>query len=813
MKPFEKLPCPRHGILHLFAMLLLGLTFILGFASCQPEIEYREKIVEKPVDKVYAKAVTFTSAAGENNGSITVSMKSETEGAVIYYTTDGTVPTTQSTKYTQSLSLTENKVIMAIAVKEGIENSPVSVASVSIVEKTITTTVTVTTSSGEPETITVTQYVDQKADEVAPSNVTNLAASARDGRILLTWTDATDSDVYGYEVTYSGTSAINRVVLPALNSKSMMAPQGAGGCYVGGLTNGTTYTFTIKTVDTSGNKSAGVTASATPFAPPAGAALQIALSVPAARSNTSVTVTANITSASSIKKVVYKKNGSVVAKTLLADTSAIVANEDTDDNSKWTFTISATDETVNGIYTIAAIDNDGREETEQITINNFDFTPPVSVSGLTAIWSGNHVTLSWTNPSTVDFDHIEITYTYKDDSSESTQSQPISASGTEKSIIVKEGSESNAKIYTYYVKSVDQLGNKSTAIKRRVAVVEGVKAGYVFHDTVESLPAGTDGTLGTSGTYVYFGDWPQTIKASSVTVDETVNMTMGDFTYYKGSDDNWYAKCIEDAFASYYTYSDGTSTSLASSNSEKYFKVEPIKWRVLNPTASGSEKKILLADIVLTGNVPYYGSNTNRTLYGTTIYPNNYKYSNIRAYLNGIKNQFEEEGGGWSYAYTNPYTIDWTGKGFLYSAFTSTAITQIDDTEIDNSARSTNPAGEENANLWNSGENQFACENTTDKIFLLSEQQVTDSSLGFTPYDSGGWGNSRMHFATDYAKANKVDLGMISNSVWGGKWWLRSPDYSGSGDAVHCVKYSSDANLCCFGTSSSVGVVPALYLK
>ena len=65
---------------------------------------------------------------------------------------------------------------------------------------------------------------DKKADESAPAAVTNLTATAKDTRVLLTWTDATDGDVYGYEVSYSGSAPINRAALPALNVKSMMAP-------------------------------------------------------------------------------------------------------------------------------------------------------------------------------------------------------------------------------------------------------------------------------------------------------------------------------------------------------------------------------------------------------------------------------------------------------------------------------------------------------------------------------------------------------------------------------------------------------------
>ena len=336
------------------------------------------------------------------------------------------------------------------------------------------------------DTETKIEYVDKKADEIAPASVTELTATPKDSRILLTWKDAADSDIYGYELSYSGTKPINRVVLPALDTTSMMVPPKAGGTYVNGLTNGTEYTFTVKTVDTSGNKSEGVTVKGTPVAIDAGETLKIAFtaSVPQEngytgnKSNTKVTVTANITTASKVKKVVWKKDGSLIAKTLLADKNAAAATE-TEDNAVWTFDITAQDESANGTYTVAAIDEAGREETEQITIDNFDFTPPVKVKVTSADYSSDDslITINWTEPGDADYHHVDITFTTNDGINNSEPSQAITVN---KGILNKTFSNIDGEkaYYTYTFVTYDELGNKSTKYIRFVSVNSSVIGDY-----------------------------------------------------------------------------------------------------------------------------------------------------------------------------------------------------------------------------------------------------------------------------------------------------------------------------------------------
>ena len=446
---------------HRWFAALAVMVMALAVFGCKTDIETEWK------DKNYCSAVTFTSESTADG--VKVTMATTTEGAVIYYTTDGTVPTKESTKYSEAIEFTQDATIKAISIKEGIENSPVSIATVSIKEKTI--------------------IVDKKADETAPANVTELTATPKDSRILLTWQDAADSDIYGYEVSYSGTKPINRVVLPALDTTSMMVPPKAGGTYINGLTNGTEYTFTVKTVDTSGNKSEGVTVKGTPVAIDAGETLKIDLtaSVPQEngytgnKSNTKVTVTANITTASNVKKVVWKKYGSLIAKTLLADENAAAATE-TEDNAVWTFDIEAEDESANGTYTVAAIDEAGREEAEQITIDNFDFTPPGNVKVTNADYSSENssIAIEWTEPVEADYHHVDISFTTNDGISDSEPSQAITVN---KGTLNKTFSDidSAKAYYTYTFVTYDELGNKGGEYRRRVYVnaVSNIPEGFV----------------------------------------------------------------------------------------------------------------------------------------------------------------------------------------------------------------------------------------------------------------------------------------------------------------------------------------------
>ena len=77
---------------------------------------------------------TFSPAAGLYNTAQNVTISTTTEGATIYYTKDGSTPTTSSTPYTGAIAVSSTTTIKAIAVKASYDNSAVATATYTIIE-------------------------------------------------------------------------------------------------------------------------------------------------------------------------------------------------------------------------------------------------------------------------------------------------------------------------------------------------------------------------------------------------------------------------------------------------------------------------------------------------------------------------------------------------------------------------------------------------------------------------------------------------------------------------------------------------------
>lgn len=75
---------------------------------------------------------TFSVAEGTYTEAQSVTISTITEGATIYYTIDGTDPTTESNVYSEAISITETTTLKAIAVKEGMTDSEIATATYTI---------------------------------------------------------------------------------------------------------------------------------------------------------------------------------------------------------------------------------------------------------------------------------------------------------------------------------------------------------------------------------------------------------------------------------------------------------------------------------------------------------------------------------------------------------------------------------------------------------------------------------------------------------------------------------------------------------
>lgn len=173
-----------------------------------------------------------------------------------------------------------------------------------------------------------------------------------------------------------------------------------------------------------------------------------------------------------------------------------------------------------------------------------------------------------------------------------------------------------------------------------------------------------------------------------------------------------------------------------------FIRVEPIKWRYLEQYDDGSIK-------VMSNNVLVDRMSWNTSTHEDGSYANNYAKSDIRKWLN---NEFLEQ-------------------AFYYDD------SLIQETVVDNSAKSTGYSS-----------NSYACQDTVDKVFLLSYEEAT---------------SVRYNLDTNESRIRKYQ----GTSCW---WWLRSPrNYSNS--SARTVNYVG--SLYDSTVTDTGGVVPALRIS
>jgi hypothetical protein len=181
--------------------------------------------VTPPAD-TSAPVLTIT-AGGIFTGNKSVTM-SVNETATIYYTLDGSTPTTSSTVYSSPLSISATTTLKAFARDTAGNSSAV-------------------------QTVTYTLDATPPADTTAPNNVTNLQYSnLAQTTLTLSWTASASSDVASYDV-FNGSTLLANVAGTTYN--------------VTGLSASTQYTFTVKAKDAANNIASGTSVTVTTSAP------------------------------------------------------------------------------------------------------------------------------------------------------------------------------------------------------------------------------------------------------------------------------------------------------------------------------------------------------------------------------------------------------------------------------------------------------------------------------------------------------------------------------------------------------------------
>lgn len=201
-----------------------------------------------------------------------------------------------------------------------------------------------------------------------------------------------------------------------------------------------------------------------------------------------------------------------------------------------------------------------------------------------------------------------------------------------------------------------------------------------------------------------------------------------------------------------------------------WFRFEPLEWSILQ-TQDGIS--LLICDSIIDSQEYYitgsYPAQPNRTIDGNSIYENNYKYSTVRKWLN---------------------------ETFYKTAFTEYQQSLLLTTDVDNSAESTS-----------SSMNDMACENTKDKVFLLSFRDIINGGYGYSETFSDSDGK-REKQVSDYAKSQ----GAYVSENGSGYWWLRSP-FSTVGSFQWAVLWEGKANANISVHYTAVGIVPAIRVE
>ena len=290
-----------------------------------------------------------------------------------------------------------------------------------------------------------------QADTTPPAEVSNITATTGNGSVMLSWTNSADNDFASVEITF--TPAADNVTQPITTTGQAGV---SSNVLVEGLTNGATYNFILKTVDTSGNKSQGQGIAATPIEPADTTPPAEVSNTNATAGNASVMLSWRNPSDNDFSSVEIEFTPSVenINQPILVSCQTEISStkliEGLANGVEYTFILKTIDTTNN--------------KSSGITIKSTpelppDLTPPAEVNNITASPGNKNIEITWTNPSDIDFYATEISYS----SCYETSSTPIirigNQSATDSYTIT--GLRNNTT-YNIVLKTIDRSGNKSS---------------------------------------------------------------------------------------------------------------------------------------------------------------------------------------------------------------------------------------------------------------------------------------------------------------------------------------------------------------
>ncbi len=263
--------------------------------------------------------------------------------------------------------------------------------------------------------------------------------------------------------------------------------------------------------------------------------------------------------------------------------------------------------------------------------------------------------------------------------------------------------------------------------------------------------------IDTASNTVTFGLYPQTRVTDEATIASLNGLSTVDSNGWYYLNGSYYAKKLATPPLTSCVFNDGESIV---KGTVYWFKCEPIAWRILS---SGDDGYSLLSNTIL--DARRYSSSSTKD--DEDHFANNYEYSEIRSWLN---------------------------EDFYETAF-CLDDSPVQVTAIDNSA----------STISDPDRNPYACDDTNDKVYLLSYKDYCDTDL-FSDLEA------KQCDATDWARIVFYSTYLVNPDTLAGQisYWTRSPSGIGD-DYVDCVIQDEEDG---FGdVIASNGVRPAITIK